>query len=67
MVISEARDTHTYYRAFNSGTVTTYFKGLGMSRPGFEYPSSRMRCEHSQRLRHQRLYRDCILPTTMDI
>ena len=45
MVITEARDTHTFYQAFNGGTVTPCLNGLDMSRPGLEYRTSRIQCE----------------------
>ena len=35
-VISRARDTHTYCRAFSSGAVTTCFYDVGPSRLGFD-------------------------------
>ena len=41
------RDIHTYCRAFGSGTVTTCVNDLGLSRPGFEHPTFRMRGERS--------------------
>ena len=34
------RDTHTYFRAFSSGVVTTCFYDLGQSRLGFEQPTA---------------------------
>ena len=42
MVISEDCDTHTYYRAFSSGAVTTCFYDLGISQLGFEHPTFRL-------------------------
>ena len=47
------RDTHTYCRAFGSGAVTTCFYDLGLSRLGFEHPTSRLLSERSKRLRHR--------------
>ena len=41
------RDIHTCCRAFGSGTVTTCVNDLGLSRPGFEHPTFRMRGERS--------------------
>ena len=38
------RDTHTYYRAFSSGAVTTSFNDLGLSRLGFEHPTQPSAC-----------------------
>ena len=38
MVISRTRDTHTCCRAFGSGTVSTCFNDLGLSRPGTDLP-----------------------------
>ena len=40
---SRTRDTHTYCPAFESGTVTTFFKDLGLSRMEFEHPTFRPR------------------------
>ena len=37
MVIFEARNTHTYCRAYSSGAVITCFDNLGLFRLGFEY------------------------------
>ena len=37
------RDTHTHYRAFSSGAVTTCVYDLGMLRLRFEHPTFRMR------------------------
>ena len=37
------RDTHTYYRTFSSGAVTTCFYNLCMSLLGFEHPTFRLR------------------------
>ena len=45
---------HTYRRAFSSGTVTTCFYGLGLSRLGFEHQTFRLRGQHSNPLRHRR-------------
>ena len=52
MAISE--DTHTYFRAFRSGAVTTCFYDLGLSRLGFEHPTLRLRGQYSNPLRHCR-------------
>ena len=41
------RDIRTRCRAFGSGTVTTCFSDLGLSRPGFEHPTFRLRGERS--------------------
>ena len=43
------RDTNNYFQAFSSGTVTTCFYDLGLSRLGFEHPTYRMRGERSHR------------------
>ena len=48
------RDTHTYYRAFNNGAVTTCFYALGLSWLGFEQPTFRLQGERSSPLRHRR-------------
>ena len=37
------RDTHTYWRVFCSGAVTTCFYGLSLPRLGFENPTFRLR------------------------
>ena len=42
------------HRAFGNGAVTTCFYNLGLSRPGFEHPTFRMRSESSTRLRYCR-------------
>ena len=47
MVIFEDPDTHTYCRAFSSGTATTCFYELGLSRLGFEHPTFRLRGQRS--------------------
>ena len=47
------RDTHKYCCMFSSGTVTTCFYDLGLSRLGFEYPTFRMQGKRSNRLRHR--------------
>ena len=59
MVISE---THTYCRAFISGTATTWFYDLGLSRLGFEHPTFRLRGKRLNQLRHHRGFqiRNCI-------
>ena len=49
-----SRDTHTYYRAFRSGAVTTCFYDLGLSRLGFEHPTFRLQGQRSNRLRYCR-------------
>ena len=48
------RDTHTYYRAFSSGAVTTCFYKLGLSRLRFEHTTFRLRDQRSYPLRHRR-------------
>ena len=54
MSSSMIRDTHTYYRAFSSGAVTTCFYDLGLSWLGIEHPTLRLRDQRSNRLRHRR-------------
>ena len=46
------RDTQTFCRVFGSGTVTTCFLDLGVSRLGFDHPT--FRGERSHPLRHRR-------------
>ena len=50
MVISEDRDTHTYFWAFSSRAVTTCFCDLGILRLGFELPTFRLPGERSSPL-----------------
>ena len=47
-------DTHTYFWAFGSGAVTTYFYDLALSRLIFEYPTFFLLGERSNRLYHRR-------------
>ena len=51
---SRTRDTHTFWRAFGSGAVTTFSGHLGLPRLGFEHPTCRMRGERSDGLRPRR-------------
>ena len=52
------RYTQTYCRSLSNGAVTAcMLKRLGMSRPNFENPTFRMRCERSNRMRHRRDYK----------
>ena len=52
------RNTHTYYRAFVSGTVTTCFYDLGLSWLGLEHQTFRLRGERSYPLRNHRGLKD---------
>ena len=46
------RDTHTYWRAFSSGAVTTCFNNLGLSRLGLKHPTFCLRGQRSNHHRH---------------
>ena len=54
MVISYDPWHLTCCRAFSSVAVTTCFKDSGVSRPGFEHPTFRLRGQRSNPLRHHR-------------
>ena len=52
IMVIRTRDTHTCYRAFGSGAVTTFFNDLGLSRPGIE-PRSPACDANALQLRHR--------------
>ena len=55
------RGIRLYCRAFSSGTATTCFYHLGLSRLEFEHPTFRLRYQRSNPLRHRRWSNDWLL------
>ena len=57
MVVSEdPTHTHTSSWAFSTGSVTTCFYELGLAQLRFEHLNFRLRGQHSNPLRHSRIY-----------
>ena len=56
IVISADSDTHTFCRAFSSGSVITCINHIGLSQLRFENPIFRIRGERSNRLRNRRCF-----------
>lgn len=51
--------TSTFWFAFDSGAIATFFHDLGLWRPGFEHPTFRLLYERSNPQRHRLGYHIC--------